>query len=383
MNAPSPPSSFLTDLRPQLRLLVRAVVFAALFAGVAEVVLRTAMPARESPYPRQEPLERLMTFDPIDNARGTFTAGRYAQLRVPYSVNAQGWNAGEDYMPAASRTEPLLAVLGDSQIEGFYVDWSDHIAQRLERTAGGAFVGYAFGGSGYRLAQFPPVTRYLARTGMSPQVVVLLLDVGDLAGSLRTFGVKPGVQYIAEQTPDGAGFVEVPPTPYQTTPSRRLLRQSAIARYLLFNAKLDLFGQDAPAEPALGAPSVPPESQPENTATLDAYVEWSVAAMRAALPDARFVLLLDADRRAIYRGDTPVPVLPTTPFFERACARHPDALACVDLAPVFDARYRADGQRFDFDFNPHWSAHGHAVAAEAVFDALRARGWLPGPRGAE
>jgi hypothetical protein len=38
--------------------------------------------------------------------------------------------------------------------------------------------------------------------------------------------------------------------------------------------------------------------------------------------------------------------------------------------------YRADGQRFDFDFNPHWSAHGHAVAAEAVFDALRARGWL-------
>ena len=105
--------------------------------------------------------------------------------------------------------------------------------------------------------------------------------------------------------------------------------------------------------------------------------------MRAALPHARFVLLLDADRRAIYRGDTPVPVLPTTPFFERACARHPDALACVDLAPVFDARYRADGQRFDFDFNPHWSAHGHAVAAEAVFDALRARGWLPGPRGAE
>ena len=51
--------------------------------------------------------------------------------------------------------------------------------------------------------------------------------------------------------------------------------------------------------------------------------------------------------------------------------------------PGFDARYRADGQRFDFDFNPHWSAHGHAVAAEAVFDALRARGWLPGARSVE
>jgi len=191
------------------------------------------------------------------------------------------------------------------------------------------------------------------------------------------------VQYIAAQAPEGVGFVEVPPTPYQTTPTRRLLRQSAVARYLLFNAKLDLFGQDAPAEPAPGAPRAPPESQPENAAVLEAYVEWAFAAMQRALPDARFVLLLDADRRAIYRGETPTPVLPTTPFFERACARHPEVLACVDLAPVFAARYRADGERFDFDFNPHWSAHGHAVAAEAVLDALRARGWLPEPRRAE
>ena len=42
----------------------------------------------------------------------------------------------------------------------------------------------------------------------------------------------------------------------------------------------------------------------------------------------------------------------------------------IDLLPPFQAATTAGGGPFYFDFDKHWNPRGHAVAAQAIGDAL-------------
>ena len=53
--------------------------------------------------------------------------------------------------------------------------------------------------------------------------------------------------------------------------------------------------------------------------------------------------------------------------------------AVIDLHEVFEADYRRNGKRFEFDIDAHWRAYGHGVVARAVMQSP----WYAGVVGVE
>lgn len=355
--------------RAALRFFVRAAIFLLVAAGLLEVLFRTALPARESPIPLQEPTEQLSCYDP-QVPTGLFTSGRLAEQRARWRINPQCWNAGVPYLPAAERDLPLVAFVGDSQWEGLYVDWPENVAAQVGARLGVA--GYSFSGSGYRISHYARVARHLAVKGYAPRTLVLYINRGDYWSAIVDLGGRLGGrngQQIAYD-PERQTFVELAGQPYRTTRLRRLLRESALVRYAVFNAGVNpLQPAAAQAEEAMTDRVTYPESQPEAAPLIERSTDWLLDQIAAALPETEVVFVIDADRRAIARGERPPNRLGASAIVERVCARR--GCRFLDLTAAFTAAVDRTGEPLSFAHNYHWNAHGHAVAAEAIAALLK------------
>lgn len=373
--SPTPtPTPTPTSARAVLRFLLRLGLFIVVLALVAEVFFRTVVPAADSPIVWQDEALRLRRYDPQGLRDGQWTSGRRAEQRARWHINNLGWNSPQDYLPDDRRDRPVLAFAGDSQFEGMYIDWADHIAAQTAAGTGDRYLGYSFASSGYKLSQYILVARHLVAERITPKALILLINQGDFHQSLADRGGRGATDQLRlERTP--TGMRELLPGPYVVTPWRRAMRQSALARYFVFNAKINPWLR-GPVEFAMREEG----EQPEDNALADpAYVEafdYSVREMQKLLPNTRLIFLVDADRARLYREHTRPPRLGTSPLIEARCP----ALGCelLDLTDAFTAAYLADGAKLNFEHNFHWNGHGHAVAAQAVLEHLRAA-LGPGP----
>jgi hypothetical protein len=80
----------------------------------------------------------------------------------------------------------------------------------------------------------------------------------------------------------------------------------------------------------------------------------------------------DGNRRAHYRPVAAGPgvALALNELARDLAARH--RIPFIDLQPRFAAAWRQAGERFDFPSDNHWNRRGHAVAAGAIEEFLRA-----------
>ena len=361
---------------PVVRLLVRAALFGLLALGVLELLLRFVLPARESPIPWQEPDQSLLLYDP-SVPDGLFTSGRLAEQRSPWHINTLGWNAGIEYRPAAERDRPVVAVVGDSQIEGFYVAWPEHIASRLSALSDGRIEGQSYGGSAFQIATFARIARYLGQHHLDPEVLVFAINRGDFWYTLRGYG-RPRAQLATWAFDPAAGtFTETPPAPYRTTTMRRLMRTSALVRYLVFNAGLNpLAGGDGP-ELGMAELKAFPEAEADFQPLIGPTTEHLLDEVAAALPHTFVLFAVEADRRAIHRGEVPAPIELSAPIAE-VCRRR--GCGHLDLTDAMVAAFRADGQLLNFPHNAHWNAHAHDVVARAIYAWLVEHDRLPTKR---
>jgi len=120
----------------------RVAAFCAVFLIVAEVVLRTVVPASHPPFQAQDPEFGILTLDGSPTRSGRFTVGKLARERTTWRLNRAGWNSPIEYAGPEGRERPCVAVIGNSYVEGFYADVAQEVGQ------GHA----ALGGQGQRLA---------------------------------------------------------------------------------------------------------------------------------------------------------------------------------------------------------------------------------------
>jgi hypothetical protein len=285
-------------------------------------------------------------------------------------VNNAGYVNEQDYDAADPR--PLCAVVGDSYVEASMVPYAETLHGRLAKAFAPRARVYSFAASGAALSQYVVWARE-AREHWRAQALAVLVVGNDFDESLAVYKVGPGFHHYVEAA-DGALVLRR----FDYIPSwrRELVRGSAVGRYLFFNLQVQerlptLFG----LRPALVRPVHAQQYVGNTRAVADATrINRSKAATKAFLRDLvalagwtpdRVVFLVDGIR---YPSNDPAVL--NSYFVEMRRYFMSEARAAgfeaVDLDPPFFARFKADGRRFEFASDAHWSGHGHAVAADAL-----------------
>jgi len=358
----------------------------AIFLGVAGTLLTAEILLRFLPYyqgfraqsvSRENPVFR---FEP--NRTVTTSEGWNFNLANTVHINNAGFANQQDYDEAL--TSPLLAVIGDSYIEAAIVPYPETVYGRLANTLkdnGGRV--YSFAAAGMGLPQYLIWARH-ARDTYRPDLYLFNIISNDFAESLHAHGHSPG-GWRFEKGPEGQGICQL--TPYEPSLTRRLLRHSALAMYLILNVRAhNAITADPIAFLNLG------DKDKRWVANVEAWnpdeviiqYKWAVDRFLEFVPEYtgvgwdRVVFSFDGFRPQMYEGGEAYAFARKSTwgimrkyFMERARAY---GATIIDLDPAFRRAYAQNGERFEFPADSHWNGNGHGVLADALrhTDSFRA-----------
>jgi hypothetical protein len=281
------------------------------------------------------------------------------------TTNNYGHIAPRDFQ-AGSR--PLI-VVGDSFVESLMNDYDDTLQGILGRQLGASRPVYGLGVSGLSASDYDVMANQ-AREEFTPAAAVFLIVDGDLSESLQA---RPG-GYVLRPAGSTLAPTYIPLTP---DPTMRWVREHvgepALYGYLRGNLKfspgdiLNAFAKGShaaqPRPTAVGNPAAP-----------FAVGDWFLDALPrdSGVAPGCVVLLLDADRYAIYDPEQASPAKDPVPlrayFIDRARTL---GYHVVDMAPLFRAEYARTRLKFDYwPIDRHWNRRGHELAAKAVMTEL-------------
>jgi hypothetical protein len=325
---------------------------AARLLPVHEPLLRAAFDA-DRPVARYEPDRSVL-----------YSHGPFFDIVNRVRINREGFVNEQEYERNDPR--PLLAVVGDSFVEGLQVPWRDSFHGRLAAELGPARRVYSFGLSGAPISQYLAHAAWVAET-FAPTWLVVSVIANDFDESLSGPTSRSGFHYFADAA-TGRPVLR----PFERPLWRRLLLESRLACYLLNNLQvLEWRHRLARAEVA----AVGRRSDPARLAELERVADLLVErlAEAARLPPERILILLDADRPAVYgRSDGPLTSTPDFPYLARHLAERARAAGyrVSNLGPVFATAFRRHGRRLEFPTDGHWNAEGHELVARAVLEAV-------------
>ena len=359
-------------------LLVRVAVFVLVFCGVAEVWFRTVMPASQTPGYYQRQPAAITRFDPFGPRTGRFTGGRLCLGGTEWRINNAGWSSGVDYVSAIQRKRPLIALFGDSYIEGFLTSTDRHIDAYLPRLLPGT-ASYAFGLSGWYLEQYVAVSRYAAAR-FQPDVLVVFVDDWDVSDSLSANGtISP---YSWQIGPRGTSFAELPPTAaYSATLKSRLAKKSALISYLRYNAKLTLpgmrtagvaqtaVGGGAPGEDSAAGDAAPGAPAPGSWPRLLPAARFMVDRLCADHPGTPIVFVTYGDRYLPVSDVARTPLFPDARAVEVA-SRDRSQCSFIDLRYEFSRDWARHHVRFEAADGMHWNAYANRLVARTLADFI-------------
>lgn len=345
--------------------LKRLAVFGIFLLAGLELVFRTVVPAAEMPAGFQIADYGIMALDQSHIREGHNSIGRLGRPRFRWRVNNFGFNSAYDYRTPSERDVPCAVVIGNSYVQGLYSDADEHLAGQLQEAMGGAAEVYNLGTSGMPLSQSPRVVAY-ARDTFAPDLIVVQAGFGSIKGSLRKNGLIPYCQQFVWKDEQ---LTTVPPSRFSVNKRNRLLRKSALVRYLYYNSNFDLGGQGN-VQKAVHA----------ETPLEDRSREWELAVARVLdeiselVPDTKILFVFDANRNALYASGRAPERTEESYLLEAAC-RSRDMLF-VDMTAAFARDYQIHRQKFNFEENYHWNPYGVGIVTREIVSRLESEGML-------
>jgi len=346
--------------------ILRISVFLLLLLLLVEVVFRTVIPASDQPFYAQDSTYKIRMFDTTGVRYGYFTEGRLAEERFKWRVNNRGWNAGIDYVNADLRESKLIAITGDSYVEGFYVNWEDHFANRLKEKLVNTDV-YSFGVSGMSFAQYILVNRYL-RDQFSPDYIVVFLGSGRLRSSLAEISSSPYNLQFAKD--DNGHWIEKPPMKV-VFGYGKIMRMSAFVRYLIKNAGVTLGLGAVDNEPVGKKRDKVKEIYITDRQEILDVTRHIVKTMYKENPKSQFIFLIDGPRQELIDGVFNPPSVPDADILKEITNEIGGVV--VDMRERFNSEHIKYGKSFSFPRNYHWNAYANDLVAQelaALFSQL-------------
>jgi len=342
-----------------LKFLIKSVLNGLAILLLVELSLR-CLPASDGPYTIFDASSKILKFDGNKQRNGFYTSGNLAQRKTRWHINNMGWNSDIDYSDHGER--PVLALIGNSYVEGFPVDVDKGLAGTLQKKLQSAVDCYGFGYSGSKLSQYLNISRYVEKT-IHPKIMAFFLFDADVLGSLVPMGQPP--QYTLFFQNSKAGITETPIKNFEPHWAKRIYGKLALVRYFSSN-KQQTFGEQSPAK-----------SKALDLAEIDKYykvTEYAFEKIRGENPETTIMIILDAPRRDIYRGEISPRSSQSRSIITDVSKKN--GFHVIDLTNHMAGLYQQNHIRFNFRNDYHWNEYGIEVVADQVHQYMIKSGML-------
>ncbi|MCB0404633.1 MAG: SGNH/GDSL hydrolase family protein [Bdellovibrionales bacterium] len=313
----------------------------------------------------------------LPNRDFTYSLGADFAIVNRGHVNNAGFVNDQDYDTQAH--SPLVAVIGDSYVEALMVPYKQTLQGTLARAVGKEGRVYSFAMSGAPLSQYLVYADY-ARSYYRPDALIFVIVGNDFDESLPKYREGNGKRFHYFKEVDGK--LSLSREDYLPSPLRRLLRKSALLRYLYINVHLperlanwraawaSKGTATAKAEPQyVGNTSagVDPERLRLSESVVDKFFE--MLPEKSGLDPSHILFVVDGMRPELYSLESYRSAHESyfgkmRSYFMRAAQQRGYEL--VDLHSYYAAKHKRTGAKFEFERDAHWNAKGHQTAAEAV-----------------
>lgn len=294
---------------------------------------------------------------------------------ITFSINAQGWNSSHPaYALERSPGKKLIAIIGDSFIEGLSVDVDKHFGELIENDLKDSEV-YRFGIGGIGISQFQNILENEV-VKYKPDTVVVNVFQDDFR---RSYYATESMysRYSMKYSIGSDGTVtEVAPIVFNV-PWYEGFRHSAIWRFLRYRMNVDFsaikrlfFSIDKDSDVGVGASEAATDSY-KDVAVADHFI--SVATKLSSKLGFRLIMVIDGDRERIYKNkdieDYTKGNLRLNTVLKDACARY--GVDFIDLHPSFVQDFQEHHKQFDTVHDYHWNEYGNKVAADAILKYMK------------
>ncbi|MCB2213685.1 hypothetical protein KQI52_16345 [bacterium] len=344
------------------KLTVRIIAFMAGFLVLAEILLRTVVPACDVPPMELNTEYGFLNYRTDGQRSGLFTQGQRAFHRSRWEVNNDGWIFPEDYHPPDARHRPLIAMFGSSYIEGLWVEPDENPGIRLRENLNQRFLVYNFSITNSVPSEHLQEARYVRDT-YAPEVYLFILQPGYLIGCTdldpeRTrFAVEDDTVRVVRPTVLQRGGLDG---------VKQLIRKSALLRYLLWNLRLAAALQGIAVEDQVDAITVRNTVYDDSTeAVAETVAQYLCRQMRERLGDNAVIVIAHGD---IYHDTAPPAMHPEEAILERVAPEF--GIDTIPLTDGFYRKYLSDRRSFKFDYDMHWNAYGLQTLADILADGM-------------
>jgi len=301
------------------------------------------------------------------------------EIAAEFRINADGWNSKhEDYRQPRDPRKKRIAVIGDSFIEAFSVDYDKSVAEQLESRLGeDTCEVYRFGIGGAPLSQYLNVLRHEV-VPYRPDLVIVNVVHNDFDESYKFTRGLYHSNYLKVEIKNGRVVREIYPREYQPrwyTP----IRKSATWRFLHNRHNISfqflkdlLLGNGKQYEANITIYDMP-EHEIKNIAVATDYI---FRQLKKICDDnsAGLLIVMDAARGRVHSQsddlfDYTKGVLRFNRIVEQTAKKY--SIDLVDLHAIFDEEFKKNGEKFQFENDAHWNETGHRTAAQAIHAYLK------------
>jgi len=349
--------SWIKKIAQGLAYLLLLIVCVAVLLEVIFRILPTTSPIDLEPITSEREILRFKA-----DQTANFSLGVDFYRTVTKRTNNDGFYSDFDYEKEKS---PNIVIIGDSFVEATQIETIDTVGEVIKAMDNKQSV-YQMGVSGVSLSHYIKMVDYAKRNYLPKHFVILIVG-NDFDNSLCDYRIKLGTWCFDENFE----LKFIPFNGYEGI--RRYAKASAFMRFLVFQARIDwrlvmasigLYTQEIkPVDKYAG--NVERFKDQEKLEKSFKVVDRFMEELKKLQITDKVTLVIDADRQDIYNKQR------SESYFQKMrgytiSSASSNQIKLIDMAPIFEKDYNANGIKFEFPTDGHWNERAHKLLAEAL-----------------